>query len=113
MVTRNGKHNPNAPPRPKPHTRAADVQLPFKPRPVDDCHIWIICFDGDPPPIEERLNERSMWTRVNSINKEAFWFEAVSVSWSGRGEGPSIMIKFSGDTKEADIESQAPKSGNA
>ena len=40
------------------------------------------------------MSDMEMWRAVNSLNKENFGFEAKSVSWSGRGLGPSIMIRF-------------------
>ena len=90
--------------------RGANKPLTLRNRRVanrDDSNLWIIRFTDSAPREEERLTDHAMWSRVNSIDKSVYGFEALSVSWSGRGKGPSIMIRFSGTTITANIDTHS------
>ena len=88
----------------------ANKPLTLKARRVasrDDSNLWIIRFTDSPPREEQRMTDRAMWSVVNSIDKSVYGFEALSVNWSGRGKGPSIMIRFSGTTIAANIDTHS------
>jgi hypothetical protein len=90
-----------AKPTSKPGPKA---KSPYKPRVEDDTQGWIIRFQGNPPPNDQRMSDMQMFNAVNCIDKETWAFDVVSAKWTKNGLGPSIMVRFTADTTEKAIE---------
>lgn len=80
---------------------------PPRRQPVNDTQLWILCFGDTPPDPDQCLTDTKMWALVNSIDKERFPFEAKSVTWSNRGNGSNVMIRFSALDKYENIDTQS------